>query len=244
MGVIAAVMALSAPAAAQSSASFPDEKPAPAPAPAPAAPPPATAAPVAPAPSVDSTPPPLVSDSLRGPPPPRATPGPVDDVRFPVPGRRPAPPDAPPLLPYRDGLPVPNGYSVVDRPETGLVTAGLVGLAVTYGAAVIIAASQGFDNGTGLLAVPVIGPYAAIATREYDCEVDTVSAAKACTADETQIVTLMAVDGLGQTAAVLVAVAGLISTKKELVRNDLIEVTVTPPLSARAGWNFGVRGEF
>jgi len=141
-------------------------------------------------------------------------------------------------------LPVPSGYAVVDRPATGLVTAGVIGLGATYATALIIAASQGFENGTGLLAVPVIGPYAAIATREYDCEVDTVSKAKACTADETQIVTLMAVDGLAQTAAVLVAVAGLISTKKELVRSDLLEVTVTPPVSARGGWNFGVRGEF
>jgi hypothetical protein len=185
-----------------------------------------------------------MADSVRGPPPPRPTPGPIDDLRLPVPGRRAAAPDAPPLLPYREGLPVPNGYAVVDRPATGLVAAGLVGLGITYAAAVLVAASQGFENGTGLLAVPVIGPYAAIATREYDCEVDTVSAAKSCTADETQIVTLMAVDGLAQTAAVLVAVAGLVSTKKELVRSDLLEVTVTPPVSARAGWNFGVRGAF
>ena len=155
-----------------------------------------------------------------------------------------ASPDAPPLLPYREGVPVPSGYTLVDRPATGLITAGVIGLGISYATGVIIAASQGFDNGTALLILPVLGPYAAIATREYACEVDTVAAAKKCTADETQIVTLMAVDGLAQTAGALVAVAGLMSGTKELVRSDLPEVTVTPPVSARSGWQFSVRGDF
>jgi hypothetical protein len=253
---IAVVAFTAMPAFAQSSASFPDEpkKPAPgaptptvpppAPAPAPAAPVPAPApAPVAPAP------PPLSADSLRGPPTQQPTPGPINDVRLPV--RRPAAPadaDSPPLLPYRDGLPVPDGYTVVERPADGLITAGLIGLGVSYATAVIVGASQGFENGTGLLALPVFGPYAAIATRQYTCEVDTVAAAKACTADETQIVTLMAVDGLAQTAAVLVTVAGFVSTKKELVRNDLVELPITPsivlPVAGHDGWQFSVRGAF
>ena len=155
-----------------------------------------------------------------------------------------ASPDAPPILPYREGMPVPSGYRLVDRPATELITAGLVGLGISYATGVIIAASQGFDNGTALLALPIFGPYAAIATRQYDCEVDTVAAAKKCTADETQIVTLMAVDGLAQTAGALVAVAGLMSGTKELLRSDLPEVMVTPPVSARSGWQFSVRGDF
>ncbi|HEX6764735.1 MAG TPA: hypothetical protein VF103_04640 [Polyangiaceae bacterium] len=171
----------------------------------------------------------------------------MNDVRGPVPGGRPAAPvdtDHPPLLPYRDGLPVPDGYTVVERPATGLVTAGLVGLGISYAAAVIVGGSQGFENGTGLLALPVFGPYAAIATRQYTCDVDTVAAAKACTADETQIVTLIAVDGLAQTAGALIAVAGLISTKKELVRTDLVDVSIAPPTAGRNDWRFSVRGAF
>jgi len=143
---------------------------------------------------------------------------------------------------------VPDGYTVVDRPADGLITAGLIGLGVSYAAAVIVGATQGFENGTGLLAIPVFGPYAAIGTREYDCQVDTVAAAKRCTVDETQIVTLIAVDGLAQTAGALVAVAGLISGKKELVRNDLVEMPVTPsvapPIAGRNGWQFSLRGAF
>jgi len=141
-------------------------------------------------------------------------------------------------------LPVPEGYTVVDRPATGLLSAGLVGLGVAYGIGVIIGASQGFENGTGLLAIPVIGPYAAVGTREYECQVSTVAAAKRCTVGEVQIVTLIAVDGLAQTAGALVAVAGLVSGNKELVRNDLVEVNVTPPTGGRSGWNVTVRGAF
>jgi hypothetical protein len=156
----------------------------------------------------------------------------------------PASPGAPPILPYREGLPVPDGYTVVDRPATGLIVAGLVGLGVSYAAGIIVAASQGFDNGSGLLAIPVVGPYAAIGTREYNCTVDTVDAAKRCTVRETQIVTMIAVDGLAQTAGALVALAGLMSGTKELVRNDLPEVTVTPPISAQNGWQLSMRGNF
>ncbi|HEX6275920.1 MAG TPA: hypothetical protein VFZ53_22920, partial [Polyangiaceae bacterium] len=182
--IVTAVLLLAAEQAqAQSSASFPDDpkKPVPAPA-APTAPPapaPAPAAP-APAPAVTPPPPPLSPDSLRGPSPPIATPGPVDDVRYPVRSAAPPSSDAPPLLPYREGMPIPKGYTLVDRPATGLIAAGLVGLGVAYTTGLIVAASQGFENGTGLLAIPVIGPYAAIGTREYNCTIDTVDAAKRC----------------------------------------------------------------
>jgi len=141
-------------------------------------------------------------------------------------------------------MPIPRGYTLVERPATSLIAAGLVGLGVAYATGLIVAASQGFENGTGLLAIPVIGPYAAIGTREYNCTIDTVDAAKRCTVRETQVVTMIAVDGLAQTAGALVAVAGLMSGTKELVRSDLPEVSVTPPLSARGGWQLSVRGDF
>jgi hypothetical protein len=141
-------------------------------------------------------------------------------------------------------MPVPPGYTVVDRPATTLTTAGIVGLGVSYATAVIIGASQGFENGTGLLVIPIFGPYAAIGTREYDCSVDTVAAAKECTASETRIVTLVAVDGLIQTAAAITAIAGLISGEKELVRNDLLDVKVTPPVAGRDRWEFSLGGNF
>lgn len=150
----------------------------------------------------------------------------------------------PPLLPYREGMPVPDGYTVVERPATTLITSGLIGLGVSYGTAVIIGASQGFENGTGLLVIPIFGPYAAVGTREYECEVSTVAAAKRCTASEVQIVTLIAVDGLIQTASAIIAIAGFAGTTTELLRSDLLNVTVTPPVGEKTSWDFGLKGTF
>ncbi len=160
--------------------------------------------------------------------------------------RGPADADAPPLLPYRETYPVPDGYTVVDRPANDLIAAGLIGLGISYATAIIIGASQGFENGTGLLAIPVFGPYAAVGTREYECSVATVEAAKRCTVGEVQIVTLIAVDGLAQTAGALIALAGVVSGRKELVRNDLLDldVKVAPPVAGRDGWDLSVGGTF
>jgi hypothetical protein len=233
----AAFMAVALPSAAQSSASFPDEKLAPAPTqPAPTQPAPAPAAP-----------PPASTDALRGPPPPPPLPYTGNDVRIPVSIQRaPAAPssDLPPLLPYREGLPVPDGYVVVERPATGLITGGLIGFGVAYATGIIVGATQGFKNGTGLVFIPIVGPYAAVATREYDCSVSSVEAAKRCTVTEVQIVTLLAVDGLGQTAGALVALAGLIANNKELVRTDLKDVSFTPAVNGPNDWRLQVSGAF
>ncbi len=141
-------------------------------------------------------------------------------------------------------MPVPDGYTVVERKATTLITSGLIGLGVSYATAVIIGASQGFENGTGLLVIPIFGPYAAVGTREYECEVSTVAAAKRCTASEVQIVTLVAVDGLIQTASAIIAIAGFAGTTQELVRSDLIDVSVTPPVGEKTSWDFSLRGSF
>lgn len=141
-------------------------------------------------------------------------------------------------------MPVPDGYRVVDRPATALTTAGLIGLGVSYAAGVIIGASQGFENGTAFLAIPVFGPYAAVGTREYECSVSTVAAAKRCTVGEVQIVTLIAVDGLAQTAGALIAIAGLVSGRQELVRSDLVAVGFSPPVAGRKDWQLTLGGVF
>jgi hypothetical protein len=166
---------------------------------------------------------------------------------LPAPGR-----DArPPILPYEEGLPVPAGYEVVDRPVTGLITAGVVGMVTSYGVGIIVGATQGFKNGTGFLLVPVVGPWFAIGTREYQCAgtTGTVAEAKKCVnsaVGEVQLITFMAVDGIAQLATGFVTLAGLLSTKKALLRTDLLpaKVSLIPPLPGHDGWSLTARGEF
>jgi hypothetical protein len=148
-------------------------------------------------------------------------------------------------------LPVPAGYEVVDRPVTGLITGGAIGMAASYGAGLIVGATQGFKNGTAWLAVPLVGPWAAIATREYTCAstTNTVAEARKCVnsaVGEVQLITFMAVDGIAQLATGFVTLAGLISTKKALLRTDLLpaKVSVIPPGPGRDGWTLTARGEF
>jgi hypothetical protein len=140
---------------------------------------------------------------------------------------------------------------VVERPVTGLVTAGVVGMVTSYGVGVIVGATQGFKNGTGFLLVPIAGPWFAIGTRKYECAgtTGTVAEAKKCVnsaVGEVQLITFMAVDGIAQLATGFVTLAGLMSTKKALLRTDLLpaKVSVIPPSPGHDGWEITARGEF
>ena len=241
------LVVLSAPALAQSSAAFPEDPP-PNVAPAPV--------PVAPAPAPTFTPTPVAPAPVAAPAyPAPAYPAPVAPlpVAAPAPTVAAAPVDGdprPPILPYREGLPVPPGYEIVNRPATGLLAGGLVGLGVAYTGGVVFAAVNGFKNGTGWLAVPIVGPWGAIGGRNYEtCRTRTVAEAKACVRNavkEVQVITFFAVDGIGQLAGGLVTLAGLVSGKEELVRSDLVEkvqVSVLPPVHG-SPWAVSVSGQF
>jgi hypothetical protein len=156
----------------------------------------------------------------------------------------------PPILPYREGFPLPPGYEVVKRPATGLLAGGLVGLGIAYAGGVAFAAANGFDNGTGWLAAPVVGPWGAIAVREYEtCRTRTVAEAQRCVRNavkEVRVITFLAVDGIAQLAGGLVTLAGLLSTREELIRSDLVEkvqVSVQPPVQG-SPWAVSVGGQF
>jgi hypothetical protein len=156
---------------------------------------------------------------------------------------------SPPILPYRTGMPVPAGYEVVTRPNSGLITGGAVGLGLTYGVALIVGATEGFENGTGWLAAPLIGPWGAIGARKYECKsaTQTVSEAKKCVraaVGEVQIITVIAVDGIAQLATAVIMLAGALSSHDELVRQDLVNVAVIPPSDKREPWQLSLSGNF
>jgi len=245
------LVAVSLPCAAQTTASFPEDAPAqparptppaptPAPPVAPPAPPVATARPVptpAPAPVAPAPVRPLAPVAA---PPPVAAAAPAAPV---------AGDSRPAVLPYYRGYPVPPGYEIVKRPATGLIKGGLIGFGVAYATAVGFAAAKGFENGTAWLAAPIIGPWGAIGGRNYEqCRTSTVAEAKRCVrkaVSEVQIITFLAVDGIGQLAGALVMLAGAMSSREELVRSDLldVEVSVIPPANGDP-WQLSVQGQF
>jgi hypothetical protein len=146
-------------------------------------------------------------------------------------------------------MPVPPGYEVTSRPATGIITGGLVGLGASYAGAVIVGATQGFKNATGWLAVPLAGPWVAIAEREYEqCRTSNVEQARRCVRQavaQVQFITFVAVDGVFQLASGFLLLAGLLSTKQELTRQDLLpQVSLTLPLPGREQWGLSVQGNF
>ena len=257
-------------ARAQSTAAFPTDAPAPPPPrPAPTvkrpptpSPPPTSRRPApapraappqkrpAPAPRAVPTPAPVVAPPVAPMPPPSAArrlpparaPYSTYDARSAVDTR-------PPVLPYYDGLPVPPGYKVVTHPATGIIAGGLIGFSAAYGAGIVVGATQGFKNASGWLAMPVAGPWLAVAERKYEqCKTSTVEQARACVqhaVGEVQFITFVAVDGVFQLATAFLTLAGALSSRDELIREDLVpKVSLLPPSPGRREWALSVQGRF
>lgn len=161
--------------------------------------------------------------------------------------------DLPPILPYRKGLPVPPGYRVVQRSATGLTLGGGLTFLGAYAAALGLAATQGFENGTGYTAIPVVGPWAAIGGRTFKCNApvttNTVAALQRAinkcvgTAfDEVVTVVFLTADGLVQATGAVLFFVGLGSGYLELVREDLPQTAVH--VLPEGGFGLTVRGSF
>jgi hypothetical protein len=100
----------------------------------------------------------------------------------------------------------------------------------SYGTALMLANSEDFDNGANWLALPLIGPWAAIGGKEFSCKASTVETTKKCVTQaykDVRFVAFVTADGLIQAAATAMLIAGAGSSTDELVRDD-IKVSVVP----------------
>ncbi|HET9956431.1 MAG TPA: hypothetical protein VFQ61_18105 [Polyangiaceae bacterium] len=154
----------------------------------------------------------------------------------------------PPLLPYRSGLPVPRGYHVEYRPATGLILSGALALGVGYATAIGIGMNRDFEGSLGWLAVPVLGPWPALAGRKLSCAATTVDEARGCldrAYEEATTIALVAVDGMLQATGALLLIAGLASGRSELVRSaDRSTVSFSIRRRPEGGVQLGVLGAF
>lgn len=116
----------------------------------------------------------------------------------------------------------------------------------SYGGALLLASGEDFENGTGWLALPVFGPWAAVGARDFSCGPVTAATTNKCVSDafdEVGTIVFIAIDGLVQATSVGLLIAGAASGKEELVRDDL-KVGFVPPLPGRRDARFGVSGAF
>ena len=150
----------------------------------------------------------------------------------------------PPLLPAYGKEPPPPGYIERTRVNTPLVVSGAVTFSVTYIASLAIAGRQKFKNGTGALAVPLLGPWLAIAGRNINCDItvdettgvdgidedieeSTDDAAK-CFAKEAGTIAVMTGMGIGQIIGASLLLAGILDRRHYYLRADLGPVSFTP----------------
>jgi hypothetical protein len=143
----------------------------------------------------------------------------------------------------------------VQRSATGLTVGGGLTFLAAYGAGIVLAASQGFGNGTGYTAIPVVGPWAAIGGRSFSCKVpltltpqtgrDVQAALNQCVGrafDEVTTVVFLTADGLIQATGAVLFFVGLGSGYRELVRSDLPRTAVT--VLPSGGFALSMSGKF
>ena len=137
---------------------------------------------------------------------------------------------------YREGAPVPPGYTPVARLRKGMIIAGGSVFAGLYFFSALIAAAGEDAKGSGknevaALWIPGIGPFAQI----FNTDSATANV-------------FLAVDGLGQCAGIAMAIYGFASPKTVLVRNDLVgsaKPTVRPvPMTGNGTTGLALVGTF
>lgn len=86
-----------------------------------------------------------------------------------------------------------------------------------------VAAVNDFDNGTGWLLAPVIGPWGAMGLRKLSCDPREFeqSACTEAAVDELTMFAFLAVDGLVQATGAALLLAGTLSRENWLVRSDV-----------------------
>lgn len=149
-------------------------------------------------------------------------------------------------LPYRDGKPVPPGYSVDIVPRRGMIAGGaalagglhmismISAIALDAEADQVITDEQGgqrtdpeFSGRYTPLFIPLVGPFIAVKTSDAN---GTGSA-------------ILIMNGVAQVTGLSLVLSGLIATKKELVRDDAVSFTVAP-LAAEGGGGVSLEGSF
>jgi hypothetical protein len=147
---------------------------------------------------------------------------------------------APRELPYYEGEPAPQGYRLVERPRKGLVIAGALSLGIPYAISVSVAAGGQYNDTSGWLLIPVIGPWITAAKiRDDHCD-DTTSSCGDAQGERG----LAAFDGLAQAAGAAMLVVGLAVPKRLWVRYAATELSILPVRIGREGYGVVGVGRF
>jgi hypothetical protein len=152
-------------------------------------------------------------------------------------------PSTPPELPYSEGQAVPPGYRVVERSRRGLIIAGLVTTGVAWSFSVTAAVTADYEDNSGFLLIPVLGPWLMLATGGADDPPCTNDADIEFCESNAGLRGVLVLDGLVQTAGAVMFVLGVANPSKRLVRDD-VSFRVVPMTIGKTGNGLGVVGTF
>lgn len=216
----------------------------------------------APAPAPTQAPAPWGSATGQAPPPPAGQPAQQAPGYAPPPGYKLVPvqeqpqqqpqyqqpqyqqPSTPRELPYSEGQTVPPGYRVVEKSRRGLIIAGLVTTGVAWSFSVTAAVTADYEDNSGFLLIPVLGPWLMLATGGADdppC-VDDGGGNEFCDSNA-GLRGVLVLDGLVQTAGAVMFVLGVANPSKRLLRDD-VSFRVAPMKIGKTGNGLGVVGTF
>jgi hypothetical protein len=143
-------------------------------------------------------------------------------------------------LPYEEGDQIPSGYRLSSQPRKGLIIAGSIMTGAAWTFSLMGAVSSNFDNKSGFLIVPVLGPWLMLATGGASDRKSTCSAADSgyCSDYEydqnrSGLRSVLVLDGLVQTAGAAMFLAGVAFPRKRLVRTDVTIGFAPTPMGER-----------
>jgi len=145
-------------------------------------------------------------------------------------------------LPYEEGDPIPAGYRLRKQPRRGLIITGSILTGVPWALSVTAAVGADFDNKTGFLLVPALGPWLTLLAgggKDDDC----ATSSDFCSGDNSGLRAVLVLDGLVQTTGAVLLVAGIAIPRQRLVRQD-VTVGIVPALVGNDGYGLGAVGTF
>lgn len=154
------------------------------------------------------------------------------------------PPNTPEVLPYHDGERVPPGYYLEQSVRRGPVIAGSIVFGVAYTLGLSIAGGNNFSNQSGWLALPVAGPWLALAQRRDSCSSNSTFGGCVDSAiGGAWARTGLVMDGLAQATGAALFIWGVTSHTRRLVRDDVARVEILPT-TVGSGYGVGAFGRF
>lgn len=143
------------------------------------------------------------------------------------------PEEGPKRLPYKGEAEMP-GYQLEEQRRWWMIGLGGALFGVGYVAGIGVGADRDFRNGFGFTAIPIAGPWVALAMRNDEC-----TPSLSCSNDSDDALAaagvLQAIGGIG-------LAIGLVSTRQVWVRKDV--AWTLAPLFGRQGTGLQVRGAF